>query len=102
MISVSRLMLDNIPHIKAYRMNLGDHLSSVCLNAGADDIDGTVGHEEIMHDAGSTTRLDTPEGALIKLIRSSGSKPIRRNSTYDIYTEIELDDSGFTLPIISG
>ena len=66
------------------------------------DIDGTVGHEEIMHDAGSTTRLDTPEGALIKLIKSSGSKPIRRNSTYDIYTEIELDDSGFTLPIISG
>ena len=76
MIAVSRLMLDNIPHIKAYRMNLGDHLSSICLNAGADDIDGTVGHEEIMHDAGSTTRLDTPEGELIKLITSTGSKPV--------------------------
>ena len=102
MIAVSRLMLDNIPHIKAYRMNLGDHLSSICLNAGADDIDGTVGHEEIMHDAGSTTRLDTPESALIRLITSSGSKPIRRNSTYDEYSEIELNDSGFTLPIVSG
>ena len=102
MIAVSRLMLDNIPHIKAYRMNLGDHLSSICLNAGADDIDGTVGHEEIMHDAGSTTSLDTPESALIRLITSSGSKPIRRNSTYDEYSEIKLNDSGFTLPIASG
>ena len=99
MIAVSRLMLDNIPHIKAYRMNLGDHLSSICLNAGADDIDGTVGHEEIMHDAGSTTRLDTPEGELIKLITSTGSKPIRRNSIYSEYTEVELDDSSIILPI---
>ncbi|MBJ35812.1 MAG: aminofutalosine synthase MqnE [Euryarchaeota archaeon] len=102
MIAVSRLMLDNIPHIKAYRMNLGDHLSSICLNAGADDIDGTVGHEEIMHDAGSTTRLDTPEGELIKLITSSGSKPIRRNSIYSQYTEVELDDPTIILPIARG
>ena len=101
-IAVSRLMLDNIPHIKAYRMNLGDHLSSICLNAGADDIDGTVGHEEIMHDAGSTTRLDTPESILIRLITSSGSRPIRRNSTYDQFTEVEFDHSAINLPIVSG
>ena len=101
-IAVSRLMLDNIPHIKAYRMNLGDHLSSICLNAGADDIDGTVGHEEIMHDAGSTTRLDTPESVLIRLITSSGSRPIRRNSTYDQFTEVEFDHSAINLPIVSG
>jgi len=101
-IAVSRLMLDNIPHIKAYRMNLGDHLSSFCLNAGADDIDGTVGHEEIMHDAGSTTRLDTPENVLIRLITSSGSRPIRRNSTYDQFTEVEINHSAVNLPIVSG
>ena len=51
-------MLDNIPHIKAYRMNIGDYVASFSINSGADDIDGTVGNEEIMHEAGSKTRLD--------------------------------------------
>ncbi|MFL2498897.1 MAG: radical SAM protein [Candidatus Thalassarchaeum sp.] len=102
MIAVSRLILDNIPHIKAYRMNLGDHLSAICLNAGADDIDGTVGHEEIMHDAGSTTRLDTPERGLLRLIESTNSTPVRRNSTYDEFIEVEFDDSSISLPIASG
>lgn len=102
MIAVSRLMLDNIPHIKAYRMNLGDHLSSVCLNAGADDIDGTVGHEEIMHDAGSTTNINTPENLLIKLIVSSGSTPVRRNSTYDEFRGVQLhEDRNISLPLAS-
>tara|TARA_Y100001960_G_scaffold39432_1_gene38120 strand:- start:16933 stop:17418 length:486 start_codon:yes stop_codon:yes gene_type:complete len=103
MIAVSRLMLDNIPHIKAYRMNLGDHLSAICLNAGADDIDGTVGHEEIMHDAGSTTRLDTTEAELVRLIISANSTPIRRNSTYDQFIEVESDINGIriNLPVNS-
>ena len=51
-IAVSRLMLNNIPHIKAYRMNIGDHLSELGLQYGADDIDGTVQKESIMHLAG--------------------------------------------------
>ena len=50
MIAVSRLMLHNIPHIKAYRMNIGDKISELALHYGADDFDGTVGHEEIMHE----------------------------------------------------
>jgi len=73
MIAVSRIMLDNIPHIKAYRMNFGDQLASMCLSAGADDIDGTVIHEEIMHEAGSRTRLDTGSDELARIISSSGS-----------------------------
>ena len=99
-IAVSRLMLDNIPHIKAYRMNLDDKLSSLCLTAGADDIDGTVGHEEIMHEAGSTTNLDTSETGLIRLIVNTGSTPVRRNSTYNEFTEIQsLEDTRILLPI---
>jgi len=86
-IAVSRIMLDNIPHIKAYRMNIGDHLASIAINSGADDMDGTVGHEEIMHVAGSTTRVDLDSSQLSNLIRSSGQTPVRRNSTY---TEFEL------------
>ena len=47
-IAVSRLMLNNIPHIKAYRMNIGDHLAELALQFGADDIDGTVQRESII------------------------------------------------------
>ena len=85
-IAISRLMLDNIPHIKAYRMNIGDSLSELALQYGADDIDGTVHKESIMHLAGSTTPLDSNISGLVKLVRNSGSIPIRRNS---IYTSFE-------------
>ena len=101
MIAVSRILLDNIPHIKAYRMNLGDHLASLCLNAGADDIDGTVAHEEIMHDAGSSTRLDTSSEELARLIASSGSRAVKRDS---IYSEFRSHDTAHArsvqLPIL--
>ncbi len=90
MIAVSRIILDNIPHIKAYRMNLGNHLASLCLNAGADDIDGTVSHEEIMHEAGSSTRLDTSTEELARLIASSGARAVKRDS---LYREFRSHDS---------
>jgi len=81
-IAVSRIMLDNIPHIKAYRMNIGDSLASIAINSGADDIDGTVGNEEIMHEAGSTTRLDYSRDELSRLVESAGLVPVKRNSDY--------------------
>ncbi len=86
MIAISRIMLDNIPHIKAYRMNFGDHLASLCLTAGADDIDGTVGHEEIMHEAGSMTSVDMESESLARMIASTGSIAIKRNSTYSKFS----------------
>ena len=55
-----------------------------------------------MHDAGSTTRLDTPERGLLRLIESTNSTPVRRNSTYDEFIEVEFDDSSISLPIASG
>ena len=91
MIAVSRILLDNIPHIKAYRMNLGNHLAALCLNAGADDIDGTVSHEEIMHEAGSSTRLDTSTDELARLIASSGARAVKRDS---LYREFRSHDMG--------
>ena len=89
MIAISRIMLDNIPHIKAYRMNFGDHLASLCLTAGADDIDGTVGHEEIMHEAGSMTSVDTKSESLARMIASTGSIAVKRNSTYTKFSIFE-------------
>ena len=85
-IAVSRLMLNNIPHIKAYRMNIGDHLAELALQFGADDIDGTVQKESIMHLAGSTAPLDHDRAKLARLIHDAGCEPVQRNT---IYTEFK-------------
>ena len=101
-ISLSRIMLDNIPHIKAYRMNIGDHLATIAINSGADDIDGTVGHEEIMHVAGSTTNLNYDSYKLGNLIDSAGQNPVKRDSTYTRFEPLEIKPKreGKLLPII--
>ena len=101
-ISLSRIMLDNIPHIKAYRMNIGDHLSTIAINSGADDIDGTVGHEEIMHVAGSTTNLNYDSYKLGNLIDSAGQNPVKRDSTYTRFEPLEIKPKreGKLLPVI--
>ena len=84
-IAVSRLMLNNIPHIKAYRMNIGDHLAELALQFGADDIDGTVQKESIMHLAGSTAPLDHDRAKLVRLIHDAGCEPVQRNTTYSSF-----------------
>ena len=81
-IAVSRLMLNNIPHIKAYRMIIGDHLAELGLQYGADDIDGTVQKESIMHLAGSTAPLDHDRSKLARLINDAGCTPVQRNTVY--------------------
>ena len=86
-IAISRLMLCNIPHIKAYRMNLGDKIAELALQYGADDIDGTVQKESIMHLAGSTTPLDLDKMQLAKLVSNAGSVPVQRNTTYTTFEE---------------
>ena len=85
-IAVSRILLDSIPHIKAYRMNIGDELAELALQFGADDIDGTVQQESIMHLAGSTAPLSHDLRQLSKLVKSAGCVPVKRNT---IYTEFE-------------
>jgi aminodeoxyfutalosine synthase len=84
-IAVSRLMLNNIPHIKAYRMNIGDHLAELGLQYGADDIDGTVQKESIMHLAGSTAPLNHDRAKLARLINDAGCTPVQRNTTYTAF-----------------
>lgn len=101
-IAISRLMLDNIPHIKAYRMNIGDSVAQMALVSGADDIDGTVGHEEIMHAAGSTTPLDSQVNDLVQLIEDTNQLSVRRNS---IYSKFEVTyprkDENNALPVLN-
>lgn len=86
-IAVSRLMIPNIPHIKAYRMNIGDHVAELALQYGADDIDGTVQKESIMHLAGSKAPLDHDRSRLARIIIDAGCRPVQRNTTYESFNE---------------
>ena len=101
-ISISRLMLDNIPHLKAYRMNIGDDLASLAILNGADDLDGTVEKEEIMHSAGSSTPLNTGMDGLIRMIESTGQDAVQRNTTYTKFKSHTLKNRSEpkTLPVL--
>jgi aminodeoxyfutalosine synthase len=75
-IAICRLVLDNIEHIKAYWVTLGESLAQIALSYGADDFDGTVFEERIHHDAGSPTRSGLTEKRLQELILGAGRKPV--------------------------
>ncbi|MCH7989579.1 MAG: aminofutalosine synthase MqnE [Planctomycetes bacterium] len=81
-LALSRIMLDNFDHIKAYWIMLGEKIAQVALGFGADDIDGTVVHELIYHDAGAKT----PEGLTVeqlhRLIQEAGREPVERDTLY--------------------
>jgi aminodeoxyfutalosine synthase len=81
-IAISRLMLDNIPHIKAYWIMLGIGTAQTALAFGADDFDGTVRHELIYHDAGATTPEILSVDRIQSLIREAGRDPIERDTLY--------------------
>jgi aminodeoxyfutalosine synthase len=75
-------MLDNIPHLKAYWIMLGIGTAQVALAYGADDIDGTVRHELIYHDAGATTPEIMSVEQLRRLIAEAGREPVERDTLY--------------------
>ena len=80
--AISRLMLDNIPHIKAYWIMLGIGTAQTALSYGADDLDGTVRHELIYHDAGATTPEFLSVERIDHLIREAGREPVERDTLY--------------------
>jgi aminodeoxyfutalosine synthase len=82
-IAISRLMLDNFPHIKAYWVMLTEEVASVALNFGADDMDGTVGGEKIAHDAGAISPMAMKKDQLIRIIRDAGKIPVERDVYYN-------------------
>lgn len=88
-IAVARLLLDNIPHIKAYWIMLGQKLAQTALWYGADDLDGTVVEEHIGHMAGARSAQGMTMAALEHAIRESGFTPTRRNATFDTYNLAE-------------
>jgi aminodeoxyfutalosine synthase len=80
--ALSRLMLDNFPHIKAYWVMLGIPTAQLSLSYGADDIDGTVVHEKIYHDAGSDSPQEMTVTQLRRLIEEAGRVPVERDTLY--------------------
>jgi aminodeoxyfutalosine synthase len=81
-IAVSRLMLDNFDHIKAYWIMMTPSIAQIAQRFGANDIDGTVVEEKIYHDAGAKTSEFTPRAELERLIRAAGRVPVERDTMY--------------------
>jgi len=95
-IAVSRLVLDNFPHIKAYWQMMTPKIAQISLRFGADDIDGTVVEEKIYHDAGATTPQGMRRQELIRLIREAGREPVERDS---LYRPVTRTDTSITLAV---
>jgi aminodeoxyfutalosine synthase len=93
-IAVSRLMLDNFPHIKAYWVMLTEQVAPIALSFGADDMDGTVGEERIAHAAKATSPTLLAKEHIIKLIKSSGKVPVERDILYKPIAVHDKDSIG--------
>ena len=85
-IAVARLLLDNIPHIKAYWVMISPGLAQAGLSYGADDLDGTVIAEEIAHLAGAKSPQGLQQNELMRLIQEAGFEALERDNLYNIYT----------------
>jgi aminodeoxyfutalosine synthase len=82
-LAISRIFLDNIPHITAYWISLGLPLAQLSLSYGVDDLHGTIIEEKIFHMAGAQTPQQQTVQALEKAIREVGRVPMQRNSYYE-------------------
>jgi len=93
-IAVSRLMLDNIPHIKAYWVMMTPRIAQIAQRFGADDLDGTLVEERIYHDAGATTSQSLRRGELTRLITEAGREPVERDT---LYRPVQRAENAFTV-----
>jgi aminodeoxyfutalosine synthase len=93
-IAISRLMLDNIPHIKAYWIMMTPRIAQIAQRFGADDVDGTVVEEKIYHDAGATTSQSLRRTELLRLIQEAGREPVERDT---LYRPVQRTETAFTV-----
>ena len=82
MLAVSRLMLDNFEHIKAFWIMLTIPIAQISLAFGVDDLDGTVVEEKIIHAAGAKTAVGITKQELVSLVRETGCIPVERDTLY--------------------
>ena len=89
-IAISRLLLDNFPHIKAYWVMVGEETASIALNFGASDLDGTIGEERIAHAAKAASPVGLARTRMLRLIGDAGKTPVERDA---LYNEVHVYDS---------
>ncbi|WP_231723697.1 aminofutalosine synthase MqnE [Campylobacter iguaniorum] len=85
--AISRILLDNIKHIKAYWATSTLNLALVAQEFGADDLDGTIENESIQSSAGAKSKNGQNIKTFIELIQTSGFVPVERDS---LYNEIKI------------
>lgn len=83
MMALSRLVLDNVPHLKAFWVMLTLSIAQLALGFGADDLDGTIGEEKIIHAAGAQTGTGITKARLAAMIREAGYEPVERDARYE-------------------
>jgi aminodeoxyfutalosine synthase len=88
--AVARLMLDNIPHVKAFWIATGVEVAQTSLWFGVDDLDGTVQEEKIYHMAGARTPESLSTTDIRRLIRAAGREPVERDTLYNVVTPAEV------------
>ena len=89
--AVARLVVDNIPHVKAFWIATGVEVAQTCLWFGADDLDGTVQEEKIYHMAGSQTPTAMTPREIERLIRAAGREPVERDTLYRVVEHTGTD-----------
>jgi len=101
-IAVGRLMLDNIPHVKAYWILMDVPIAQLALSYGADDVDGTVVEEKIYHEAGATTPQRVSREELVQWIRDAGRIPVERDTLYNVIASFDAERASLAAASGSG
>jgi aminodeoxyfutalosine synthase len=97
-LAISRLMLDNIAHVKGFWIATGVEVAQLSLWFGVSDLDGTVQEERIYHMAGSRTPEEMSTAAIRRLIRAAGREPVERDTLYNVVTGPDApDDAGMAM-----
>jgi len=86
-VAVSRLLLDNVPHLKAYWVSMTPEVAQIALRFGADDVDGTIVHETIYRAAGSRSPSGLTVEQLVRIIQEAGRIPVERDTFYNVVRE---------------
>jgi aminodeoxyfutalosine synthase len=94
-LAVSRLMLDNFPHIKAFWIMITPEIAQLSMSFGADDMDGTVVEEKIIHAAGGKTEQVFEKNGIVRRILEMGRLPVERDTLYEELEEVSAQSAGF-------
>ena len=90
-IALSRIMFDNVPHVKGYWIMLGQDTAAAAINFGASDLDGTIGQEKIAHAALAKSPVGMAEAGMVQMIREAGKTPVQRDALYRTIREYPLE-----------